>query len=191
MKSIMLSIQPKWCELIVNGKKTVEVRKTRPKIDVPFKCYIYCTKGSKVEQMCFGKYTCRIGNGKVIGEFVCDDITEIHYHDWSGDYGVPMDLFFANIFAESTCLNYEELDKYLQGKDGYGWNISNLVIYDEPKELGEFYQIGDNSIDYCVGCIYHETPACEFPCYTCNGNRKYLTRPFQSWGYVDKSEGKK
>ena len=45
MKSVLISIQPKWCELIANGKKTVEVRKTRPKLETPFKCYIYCTQG--------------------------------------------------------------------------------------------------------------------------------------------------
>ena len=47
MTSIMISIKPKYCKLIANGKKTVEVRKTKPKIDVPFKCYIYCTKNKE------------------------------------------------------------------------------------------------------------------------------------------------
>lgn len=41
---VLLPIKPKWCELIASGKKTIEVRKTRPKIETPFKCYIYCTK---------------------------------------------------------------------------------------------------------------------------------------------------
>lgn len=40
-KAVMLSIRPKWCEKIVNGDKTIEVRKTRPKMETPFKCYIY------------------------------------------------------------------------------------------------------------------------------------------------------
>lgn len=31
MKAVLISIRPKWCEKIVNGKKTIEVRKTRPK----------------------------------------------------------------------------------------------------------------------------------------------------------------
>ena len=42
-KAVMLSIRPKWCEKIASGKKTIEVRKTRPKLETPFKCYIYCT----------------------------------------------------------------------------------------------------------------------------------------------------
>lgn len=44
MKSVLISIQPKWCELIASGKKTIEVRKTKPKLETPFKVYIYCTK---------------------------------------------------------------------------------------------------------------------------------------------------
>ena len=43
-KAVLISIRPKWCELIASGKKTIEIRKTRPKIETPFKCYIYCTR---------------------------------------------------------------------------------------------------------------------------------------------------
>lgn len=50
MKCVLISIKPKWCELIANGTKTVEVRKTKPKLIPPFKCYIYCTKPSKKYQ---------------------------------------------------------------------------------------------------------------------------------------------
>lgn len=46
-KTVMLSIRPKWCEKIASGEKTIEVRKTRPKLDMPFRCYIYCTQGIK------------------------------------------------------------------------------------------------------------------------------------------------
>ena len=42
-KAVMLSIRPKWCEKIASGEKTIEVRKTKPKLETPFKCYIYCT----------------------------------------------------------------------------------------------------------------------------------------------------
>ena len=44
MQSVLISIRPQYCELIASGKKTIEVRKTRPKLETPFKCYIYCTK---------------------------------------------------------------------------------------------------------------------------------------------------
>ena len=91
MKSVLISIKPKWCELIVKGEKTVEVRKTRPKIETPFKCYIYCSHGyyrtpkerkksgdfwigKPINDVSQGRYW---GNGKVVGEFVCDKITII------------------------------------------------------------------------------------------------------------------
>lgn len=108
-KAVLISIRPKWCELIASGKKTIEVRKTAPKIETPFKCYIYCTKPSKAYQTICGcmvlnsdelyrhpRHGIRHGdsielmveddytadnflNGKVIGEFTCDRIIEWHY----------------------------------------------------------------------------------------------------------------
>ncbi len=53
-KAILISIKPQYCELIANGKKTIEVRKTKPKLEPPFKCYIYCTKPSKKHQTISG-----------------------------------------------------------------------------------------------------------------------------------------
>lgn len=182
MKSVLISIKPKYCELIANGEKTIEVRKTRPKIDVPFKCYIYCTK-DKHGWFNFEQKT-RL-DGKVIGEFVCDRIDE---------FSVPYPAYFSEVdnntrvIIENACLKPKDIHSYNGTHQTYAWHISDLVIYDEPKELGEFYQIGMSNIDYCTGCIYHETPACEFPCYLCNGDRKYLYRPPQSWCYVEEKE---
>ena len=82
MKSVLISIKPKYCELIASGQKTMEVRKTRPKIETPFKCYIYCTKDfyRKGDGYFQGKYC-----GKVIGEFVCDKIDKIVHAGTSND----------------------------------------------------------------------------------------------------------
>ena len=46
-KAVLISIRTEWCEKIVNGRKPIEVRKTRPKMDTPFKCYITC--GAKMD----------------------------------------------------------------------------------------------------------------------------------------------
>ena len=192
MKAVLISIQPKWCELIASGKKTVEVRKTRPKLETPFKCYIYCTnaKGqaffTKGEN---GNYApARWGNGKVIGEFVCDKIYDT-YKMFICEYGEDMTL---PLFKEKSCVSGKELDEYAKGLFLYGWHISDLVIYDKPRELGEFYQVGKSTdfayYDYCSGCPYHETPVSEYPCNECDGNRKYLYRPPRSWSYVERSE---
>lgn len=174
MKAVLISIQPKWCELIANGEKTVEVRKTRPKLDVPFKCYIYCTKSKKTYESfaVSGKpYEC---GGKVIGEFVCDRI------DYVRNYGDMVDSYDCI----ASCLSANEIIEYAKDKNGnfvytYGWHISNLVIYDKPKELSEFCRY-DNTYDNAFGYAFED-------------RNKYIpiTRPFQSWGYVEGKEDEK
>ena len=130
MKAVMISIQPKWCELIASGKKTIEVRKTRPKIDTPFKCYIYCTKAkSKEERLILQPFGYELGglesnltyrgDGKVIGEFVCDRISEYFYYKlyeelFDESIGCFVDLFVYDLpygELEQTCLSYEEIEK--------------------------------------------------------------------------------
>lgn len=125
-KAVLISIRPKWCDLILSGKKSIEVRKTRPKLETPFKCFIYCTKPKwEFEDFLvpegYGTYGF-FGGGKVIGEFVCDFMFHASLHLVAG-----------------TCLTDEEIMKYLgNGKTGYGWHISELKIFDEPKQLSEF-----------------------------------------------------
>lgn len=202
MKSVLISIQPKWCELIASGKKTVEVRKTAPKLQTPFKCYIYCTGGkgkAVVDNIMYrwngtrlikrhvdkgwlkdcpeqtwqilldygfthpilnGDYEL---NGKVIGEFVCDGIKELH--EWQlSPQGKFQEAEQADLdlFLKRSCLSYEEVCTYRKNlpyyKPLHGWHISDFKIYDKPKELGEF--IGNNG--------------------------QPVKRAFQSWGYVEK-----
>ena len=91
-KAVMLSIRPKWCEKIIIGEKTIEVRKTRPKLETPFMCYIYCTSGRPdlnipisperlmqdyLDTGSMKSLNCPLGNGKVIGEFTCERIYKI------------------------------------------------------------------------------------------------------------------
>lgn len=133
MKSILISIKPKWCALIANGRKTIEVRKTRPKLEAPFKCYIYCTKDKGISFRTGKRYAYAddrshnlfdvCGNGKVIGEFVCDAIYDCR-----------------DVNRDDTCITVAEWLKYTKGHKGevYGWHISNIVIYDKPKELEDF-----------------------------------------------------
>ena len=154
MRSVMLSIKPKYCELIVSGKKTIEVRKTRPKIETPFKCLIYECKGKKVSKIIdipkeqgggvldYYEYE---GCGKVIGEFVCDKIDSI-VHSGTSNENIRLYFFdydwthrpLSNEYLYQTQLTYAELDRYSNGGNLYGWHISDLKIYDKPKELGKF-----------------------------------------------------
>ena len=186
MKSVLISIQPKWCELIASGKKTVEVRKTKPKLETPFKVYIYCTKGEAIyhPRDIFGN---KALNGKVIGEFVCDRI------DYVRNYGDCVDSYDCI----ASCLSANEIIEYATDKDGnfvytYGWHISDLVIYDKPKELREFFQYcGDNP--KCDGCEAHyfSNTECGKEDYCCSivDGCKPLKRPPQSWCYVEELKG--
>ena len=151
-KAVLISIRPEWCEKIALYQKTIEIRKMRPKIEEPFKCYIYCTKDNpimgrnlwlnddgSVRYNAFGK--CKEedfdrynqdhlfrANGMVIGEFVCDRIIKA----LPGDYHVFLP-------KRLTALYPHELSDYADGKTLYGWHISDLVIYDKPRELREFF----------------------------------------------------
>ena len=148
-KAVLISIRPEWCEKIMSGQKTIEVRKTRPKMNPPFKCYIKC------------------GNGKVIGEFLCDEIISI-----DGAGRIQSDI------ARPTCLEPAELHQYLGAAVGYGWHISNLKIYDHPREMSSFRGACKNDW-WCESCaMYSERSG------TCRNAGLQITRPPQSWRYV-------
>ena len=137
MKSVVISIQPKWCELIASGEKTVEVRKTKPKIDTTFKCYIYCTK-DKNGWFDFEKKE-RL-DGKIIGEFVCDDICEYMPYKWRDGGFEGLNYMYNPTLCYESRLSQSEIIKYGNRGKVYGWHISELVIYDKPKEINEFYR---------------------------------------------------
>ena len=133
-KAVMLSVRPKWCEKIASGEKTIEVRKTKPKLETPFKCYIYCTidhhyisvSCGELDKLNYRTNTVGRCNGKITGEFTCDRIYEL----------APLNHAPDDV-EKQACLTREEIVNYLKGT-GYGWHISDLRIYDAPRELSEF-----------------------------------------------------
>nr|DAH61825.1 MAG TPA: helix-turn-helix domain-containing protein [Caudoviricetes sp.] len=186
-KAVMLSIRPKWCEKIVNGNKTIEVRKTRPKMDTPFKCYIYCTIGGQdlnipisqerlmrdyLETGSMKSLNCPLGNGKVIGEFTCDRIFELETKARGGSYYVKNEgQPTTNFIARQSCLDLKDMHGYLHAQKGYGWHITDLRIYDAPRELSEFTGLRDTRF----GAAPYD-----------------IKRPPQSWCYVEEAkEGEK
>jgi predicted transcriptional regulator len=175
-KAVMLSIRPKWCEKICGGEKTIEVRKTRPKLDTPFKCYIYCTLPKYPhEDFIATNYPMPqfYGGGKVVGEFTCDRIFPINVFDNGG----IQNWFFEHM--ERSCLTYEELAGYIgNGETGYGWHISDLRIYDEPRELIDFERPYE-----CNECDAKWATECN----TCHEEGKIKRAP-QSWCYVEAKE---
>lgn len=202
MKSVLISIRPEWVEKIVNGEKTIEVRKSAPK-EVPFKAYVYVTKdkpylycdmpikefyldnGGYKGGECNGIKLC---NGKVIGEFICNEVEE--FHEWElSPQGKFADFERERLenFLTAACLSEEEVVRYRENlpyfKPLYGWHISDLKIYDKPKELSKYYR----------PCSYSGI------CYSCNRFRpngtlndkpndfcdEEITRPPQSYMYVE------
>lgn len=168
MKSVLISIQPKWCEKICNGEKTIEVRKTTPQ-EVPFKCYIYETQG-KTETPWIdedGHFIYK-GRGQVIGEFICNNASELDYV-----------YYWNNGYEFATCLTYRQVADYGKGKTLYGWHISDLKIYDRPRELSEF----SRPCSYSGLCF-----SCKRTSFKKDGNllcNTKITRPPQSWMYVE------
>lgn len=177
-KAVMLSIRPKWCEKIANGEKTIEVRKTRPKLQTPFKCYIYCTMDhpyisvscGELDKLNYRTNTVGRCNGKVIGEFTCDRIYEL----------APLNHAPGDV-EKQACLTREEIVNYLKGT-GYGWHISDLKIYDKPKELRSFWKADKCPYATESGCTY------KYHCFRAGQTQRCgetLTRPPQSWCYVE------
>ena len=219
MKSVLISIRPKWCELIASGEKTIEVRKTRPKIPVPFKCYIYCTRNArdpdklwvlnKQRRQEYGGLTAvcanlaerpdyhYCGDGKVIGEFVCDHVERLHafldiqlYTSTQGTINCISP--YIDWFLRESLVSPEEIDEYAKGCGYiYGWHISDLKIYDVPKDLKEFTTFCNESENRCANCKHYlfdkdELNGYQRWCGVCN--RKPLTRPPRSWTYVEEKD---
>ncbi|MBQ8360012.1 MAG: ASCH domain-containing protein [Oscillospiraceae bacterium] len=202
-KAVLISIQPKWCELIVSGKKNVEVRKSAPKLKPPFKVYIYCSKGKdrlldiiRDGDDVFGhvhqgkpvfiktpESSFHFGNsGKVIAEFTCYRVIPFLMKD-----GEP--LVLQSISGLRTCLTKAEVAEYIGNQKGYMWQISGLKVYDNPKPLKGYYKecAGLDNTGLCDECENAVGEECDC---AVNG-QLHLTRPPQSWCYVEElNDGK-
>lgn len=167
MIAVLISIRPEWCEKIISGEKTIEVRKTRPKLETTFKCYIYCTKNAKMQFWTGPRYSYvddhshnafdRCGNGKVIGEFLCDQIIEDRTYGHNEE------------FYRAACVSAYDAAAYAMQSPMYGWHISDLRVYDHPRDLWEFTGLRETKFGLAPGPI---------------------TRPPQSWRYVEEQTWK-
>ena len=190
MKSVLISTRPKWCEKICHeigkeeaGKpiyeKRIEVRKTAPK-EVPFKAYIYETYDKKYDDIgiCWGNGKCfEHGCKKVIGEFICDKVYLIK-NQGSRFSVADEEQSVTNEIARQSCLDYDDMVSYFGNKDGYGLHITDLKIYDKPKELSEFCIPCKTNCEDCKKPLFYD-------CWKEKGKIKVVTRPPQSWQYVE------
>lgn len=196
-RAVLISIRPEWVEKIANEIKTVEVRRTKPHLDTPFKCYIYCTNtkpflvwGDVFRGDWCTEFTRLSGygrveadsiwdvfNGHVAGEFTCDRVEAIKaVTEPYGIYDVDDD------FVKQTGLVDGALWDYGKGATLYGWHISKLEIYDTPKVLSKFRRICDKGCR-CEGCARYWGNG-----GNCGINSLRIKRPPQSWCYVEELE---
>ena len=190
MKSILISIKPRFVAKILNRKKTIEIRKTMPKCDLPIDVYIYCTKDNSDGYLYYSfgktifhdKYVlikeydkrCIIGNGKVVAKFTLNKV-ELIRPIALGSFLKTSTLENKEIIDKS-CLTENEIRKYLTTMYGYAWHIDDLVIFDKPKELNEF----------SIRCLKADVKF--------NGVKgkmlayKQLTKAPQSWQFIEVGE---
>lgn len=154
-KAVLLSIRPEWCKKILSGEKTVEIRKSCPAHGTPFKVYIYCTRTASKEFILdddnwdvsakkHGGWPEKMG--RVIGEFICKKITGLTHVGETGSWE-PASLYVmapgsyykpADELLKAACMSKETAEKYLKGRDGLAWHVSDLKIYDQPRKLRAF-----------------------------------------------------
>ena len=133
MKAILMSIKPQWVEKILNGEKTIEIRKTLPKCDLPIDVYIYCTKDKK-----YANLINRGGflTGMVVAKFTLNKVEKFYNLD--------------NIMLGMAYLNQKQIHEYMHGKEcAYAWHIDNLEIFDRPKPLQPFFDLDRPPQSWC------------------------------------------
>lgn len=190
-KSVILSIHPYFCEKIEVGEKLLEIRKNKPNIELPFKCYIYETKAINHKKIIVDldgelPTTYARGRGKVIGEFICDRIEYLDMDSAGVGFWENGEFIYLKDIGWNACLTRKEFIEYSQGKKLYGWHISELKIYDKPKKLNDFYNICYSGCDKCEFRSWDYSYAGECKEIVCTvSNKKPLARPPQSWCYVE------
>lgn len=216
MKAIMISIQPQWVEKILNGEKTIEIRKTMPKCELPCKVYLYCTKENKKNRTlwkAWNYYYCddrnhnafdKVLNGKVVAEFMLKQVDLLEYRHLGISHTnayIPVNKDADYEWEKHCCVDYDYILKYGRFAPLYAWHIDGLKVYDGPKELGEFRATPDcfntKNIEFKENAFgefvpqYHDNSFCKVCKYydgdwgDCKKTFKQLTRPPQSWCYVE------
>lgn len=185
-KSVIASLKPYYYYLVGEGIKTAEVRKSEPKADDwNRETYFYMSKDeksfAKIPKEYQDKY--RKYFGKVGLKFVCDRIIQCNYHSIITLDGINTTYFIFNDDLKATCLTYDEIENYGKGDDLYSWHISDLKIYDKPKELSEFRKpcsqkqcaswCKDMKVEHAI-CL--------------NKDKRFMEKAPQSWGYCEELE---
>lgn len=161
--NVLLSVRPKWASLIAIGDKGAEARKSKPKLETPFRCFLYCTSIKSVNLDEYARIHAMTGGridewqGRVFGEFTCEVIEEITKRNRKEKRTVHH-IIDGDLAEKVLCMPLDELWAYSKDSDLYIWHISDLKVYEDPRPLSDF---------------------------VC---RKPLKMPPQSWCYVEDPE---
>lgn len=129
MQKMLMAIRPEWVEKILSGEKTVELRKRKPERagadwGKPFQVLVYCSQRKKLKNKDGVEM-----QGKVVAEFTCDLMLLVYDKDRKK---------LNHLGMKSACVNLDELKEYSQGDPVFGFHISNLKVFDQPKELRDY-----------------------------------------------------
>lgn len=192
-KVIILSVQPQYLHKILIGKKTIEIRKSMPKCEFPIDVYLYCTKAKpylynnealfNISNKYFHTFIKNL-NGKIVAKFTLNKVDKIN--NCGSCFEIANESYaYTNAMGNRSCLDFNDMKKYLSNGNGYAWHIDNLEIFKKPMELSEFYR---NCKDYHNGwsgcddvCGYAENNECY-------GGKIKINKPPQSWCYAYKEE---
>ena len=155
MKAMLISIKPEYVAKILNGEKTIEIRKNKPRVQLPIDVYIYCTKTH------YHGYISKKYAGKVVAKFTLNNVEELTFLEGLYsllDRGYCTDTLDNAQVEIKSCVPQEKIIDYLYSKGkGSAWHIDNLKIF-EPKSLSVFdIRIRDN--------VYRRRKAPQSWCY--------------------------
>jgi hypothetical protein len=210
MKAILLAVKPNQLVKILNGEKTIEVRKSKLPLNVPV--YLYCTKG-KPYLVNFGDYEhpykaggielgfdlknieghgTEILNGKVVAKIWFDRVETIGYgemvipngyEDFDGNW-VDRSVSYGNQYFITNELIEQACLTYEELLD-YGKGKTLYAHHISKVEIIEPKEIGEfNKCDGFMDCF-----KCKY--YPLSNNMgvncKYrpLTKAPKSWCYVE------
>jgi hypothetical protein len=169
-KVIVMSVRPEWLAKILNGEKTVEIRTRVPK-DFVGEIHLACTSPFNIKydkshkrndylynddynsKHIIGDYWLGMTrtrlNGKVVAkiDYNYKNVKRISYdtiEDYAGDMeDVCIKERVYERIVNNACLDYEHMSKYSKCKPLFAIPLTNLAIFNKPRELGKYYSQKD------------------------------------------------
>lgn len=168
---LLMSDEHQYVYEMIQGNKTIEVRTRIPNWVLKniekgkkVKALVYCTLGRKqlikvdrsdymivkghheASEAC-GYYYQRI-SGTIPLLVQINKIEKISYEAYIVDsYNDSEEMMYMTDdmkeedLCKKACITSEKLHKYLKGRVGYAMHIEKLTVFDNPKELNEFYKV--------------------------------------------------